>query len=106
MRCRVPGHHDARACLSAAAAPALEQLPWRDVPLLDTPREHGRDEIRRVKTATITRGLDFPRAVRAVQIVRRRRTVTTRKSTLQREHAVTPTGRGSRPVLREPSETH
>jgi hypothetical protein len=53
----------------------LKQLPWRDVPLLGRTRrtEHGRDAIRRVKTATITRGLAFPYAGQAVQIVRRHR---------------------------------
>ncbi|WP_179199848.1 ISAs1 family transposase [Streptomyces sp. NRRL B-24572] len=50
----------------------LKQLPWREVPLLDKTRatEHGRDEIHRVKTCTVTRGLDFPHAAQAV---RRRR---------------------------------
>ncbi|MEV0410685.1 ISAs1 family transposase [Streptomyces sp. NPDC050448] len=69
----------------------LKQLPWREVPLLDKTRatEHGRDEIRRVKTCTVTRGLDFPHAAQAVQIVRRRRTVTTGKVTLERVYAVT-----------------
>ncbi|SEM21333.1 ISAs1 family transposase [Streptacidiphilus jiangxiensis] len=69
----------------------LKQLPWRDVPLLDRTRatEHGRDEIRRVKTATVTRGLDFPHAAQAVQIVRRRRIVAAGKVTLERVYAVT-----------------
>ncbi|MEU9179937.1 ISAs1 family transposase [Streptomyces sp. NPDC048550] len=69
----------------------LKQLPWRDVPLLDKTRAtaHGRDEIRRVKTATVTRGLDFPHAAQAVQIVRRRRIVTTGNVTLERVYAVT-----------------
>ncbi|MFD0403839.1 ISAs1 family transposase [Kitasatospora sp. NPDC127116] len=69
----------------------LKQLPWRDVPLLDKTRAiaHGRDGIRRVKTATVTCGLDFPHAAQAVQIVRRRRIVTTGKVTLERVHAVT-----------------
>lgn len=69
----------------------LKQMPWRDVPLLDKTRAtaHGRDEIRRVKTATVARGLDFPHAAQAVQIVRRRRTITTDRVTLQRVYAVT-----------------
>lgn len=75
----------------------LKRLPWRDVPLLDKTRAtaHGRDEIRRVKTCTVTRGLGFPhaaqaaQAAQAVQIVRRRRTVTTGKVTLERVYAVT-----------------
>ena len=69
----------------------LKRLPWREVPLLDKTRatQHGRDEIRRVKTCTVTRGLGFPHAAQAVQIVRRRRTVTTGKVTLEHVYAVT-----------------
>ncbi|MGY4920275.1 ISAs1 family transposase [Streptomyces sp. 900116325] len=39
----------------------LKKLPWRDVPLLDRTREggHGRDEIRRLKAASVN-GLPFP----------------------------------------------
>ncbi|MGW2256151.1 ISAs1 family transposase [Kitasatospora sp. NPDC001660] len=61
------------------------------MPLLDKTRAtaHGRDEIRRVKTATVTCGLDFPHAAQAVQIVRRRRIVTTGKVSLERVYAVT-----------------
>ncbi|MGW4898480.1 ISAs1 family transposase, partial [Kitasatospora sp. NPDC004240] len=69
----------------------LKQLPWREVPLLDKTRatKHGRDEIRRVKTCSVARGLGFPHAAQAVQIVRRRRTLTTGKVTLERVYAVT-----------------
>jgi predicted transposase YbfD/YdcC len=69
----------------------LKHLPWRDVPLLDKTRAtaHGRDEIRRVKTCTVARGLAFPHAAQAVQIVRRRRTITTGRITLERIYAVT-----------------
>ncbi|QIZ02242.2 ISAs1 family transposase [Streptomyces sp. S1D4-11] len=68
----------------------LKRLPWRDVPLLGKTRAtaHGRDEIRRVKTATVT-GLYFPHATQAVQIVRHRRTATTGKITVERVYAVT-----------------
>jgi predicted transposase YbfD/YdcC len=68
----------------------LKRLPWRDVPLLGKTRAtaHGRDEIRRVKTATVA-DLDFPHAAQAVQIVRRRRTIATGKVTLERVYAVT-----------------
>ncbi|MGK5448328.1 ISAs1 family transposase [Streptomyces radiopugnans] len=68
----------------------LKQLPWRDVPLLDRTRAtaHGRDEIRRIKVATVA-GLPFPYADQALQIVRRRRTVATGKVTLERVYAVT-----------------
>ncbi|MFJ4622194.1 ISAs1 family transposase [Streptomyces sp. NPDC088812] len=69
---------------------ALKKLPWRDVPLLDKTRTagHGRDEIRRLKAATVA-GLAFPYAVQVLQIVRRRRDVRTGKVTIERVHAVT-----------------
>ncbi|MET9896973.1 ISAs1 family transposase [Streptomyces sp. NPDC006465] len=68
----------------------LKRLPCRDVPLQGKTRAtaHGRDEIRRVKTATVA-DLDFPHTAQAVQIVRRRRIVTTGKVTLERVYAVT-----------------
>jgi predicted transposase YbfD/YdcC len=68
----------------------LKALPWREVPLLDKTRAtaHGRDEIRRIKAAAVT-GIAFPHAVQAVQIVRRRRIVTTGKVTLERVYGVT-----------------
>ncbi|GHF04475.1 transposase [Streptomyces morookaense] len=52
-------------------------------------RHTARDEIRRVKTAAVARGLAFPYATQAVQIVRRRRTVTAGKVTLEHVYAVT-----------------
>ncbi|WP_331737500.1 ISAs1 family transposase (plasmid) [Streptomyces sp. NBC_00984] len=69
----------------------LKRLPWREVPLQDRTRAtaHGRDEIRRIKTCSVARGLDFPHAAQAVQVVRRRRTVTTGKVTLERVYGVT-----------------
>ncbi|MFP8884398.1 ISAs1 family transposase [Streptomyces mangrovi] len=69
---------------------AVKALPWRDVPLLDKTRAttHGRDEIRRLKAATVT-GLPFPHAVQALQVVRRRRSIRTGKITLERVYAVT-----------------
>ncbi|MER5430308.1 ISAs1 family transposase [Streptomyces sp. NPDC002588] len=68
----------------------LKTLPWREVPLLHKTRAtaHGRDEIRRIKAAAVT-GIAFPYAVQAVQIVRRRRIVTTGKGTLERVYGVT-----------------
>jgi len=68
----------------------LKRLPWRDVPLLGKTRAtaHGRNEIRRVKTATVA-DLGFPHAAQAMQIVRRRRTVATGKVTLERVYAIT-----------------
>ncbi|WP_416959393.1 hypothetical protein [Streptomyces sp. Agncl-13] len=67
----------------------LKALPWRELPLLDKTQAtaHGRDEIRRMKTATID-SLPFPYAVQALQIVRRR-VVATGKVTLERLYAIT-----------------
>ncbi|MQY40275.1 ISAs1 family transposase ISBli27 [Streptomyces sp. RB17] len=69
----------------------LKQLPWREVPLLGKTRStaHGRDEICRVKTCTVVRGIGFPHAAQAIQIVRRRRIVITGKVSLVRVYAVT-----------------
>ncbi|GGV08328.1 hypothetical protein GCM10010502_74160 [Kitasatospora aureofaciens] len=47
---------------------------------------HGRDEVHRIKTCSVARGLGFPHAV---QVVRRRRTVTTGKVTLERVYGAT-----------------
>ncbi|WP_280686062.1 ISAs1 family transposase [Kitasatospora sp. MAA19] len=68
----------------------LKSLPWKNVPLMDKTRatSHGRDEIRRMKAATVTR-LPFPHAEQAVQIIRRRRLVRTGKVTIERLYAVT-----------------
>jgi predicted transposase YbfD/YdcC len=68
----------------------LKALPWREIPLLDKTRAtaHGRDEIRRVKTATVA-NLPFPHAVQALQVVRRRRNTTTGKVSLERVYVIT-----------------
>lgn len=53
----------------------LASLPWRQVPVACQTRErgHGRSERRILKAAAVARGLAFPHAAQAVQIVRRRR---------------------------------
>ncbi|MGI5517402.1 ISAs1 family transposase [Streptomyces sp. CA-106131] len=68
----------------------LKQLPWHEIPLMDKTRAtaHGRDEIRRLKAATVP-GLPFPHADQALQIVRRRRVLATGKLTLERVYALT-----------------
>ncbi|MGW0886332.1 ISAs1 family transposase [Streptomyces sp. NPDC002671] len=68
----------------------LKSLPWKDVPLMGKTRAtaHGRDEIRRVKAATVAE-LPFPHAEQAVQIVRRRRLVRTGKVSIERVYIVT-----------------
>ncbi|MFF5291824.1 ISAs1 family transposase [Paractinoplanes globisporus] len=52
----------------------LAGLPWRAVPdaTRDTGRGHGRREIRTLKILTISTGIDFPHAVQAIRIRRRR----------------------------------
>lgn len=68
----------------------VKNLPWKEGPLLDRTRAgaHGRDEIRRLKAATVA-GLPFPHADQALQIVRRRRTPRTGKVSVERVHAIT-----------------
>jgi predicted transposase YbfD/YdcC len=68
----------------------VKNLPWKDVPLLDRTRAtaHGRDEIRRLKAATVPM-LPFPHADQALQIVRRRHTLRTGKVSLERVYAIT-----------------
>jgi predicted transposase YbfD/YdcC len=53
----------------------LSGMPWRQIPdaTRDTDRGHGRREIRTLKILTISTGIDFPHAVQALQIRRRRR---------------------------------
>jgi predicted transposase YbfD/YdcC len=53
----------------------LAALPWRDVPVAYDKRErgHGRRERRTLKVTSVARGLAFPHAAQAIQIVRRRK---------------------------------
>jgi predicted transposase YbfD/YdcC len=53
----------------------LAALPWRQVPVACDTRErgHGRTERRTLKVTAVARGLAFPYAAQAIQIVRRRR---------------------------------
>jgi len=53
----------------------LAALPWRDVPAAYDEREHGhgRTERRTLKVTAAARGLAFPYAAQAIQIVRRRK---------------------------------
>jgi predicted transposase YbfD/YdcC len=63
----------------------LRELPWADIPLRHRTRysEYGRDEIRRLKAATVPKRLAFPHGVQALQTVRRRRDLQTGKVTLE-----------------------
>jgi predicted transposase YbfD/YdcC len=53
----------------------LAALPWRDVPTAHDQQEHGhgRTERRTLKVTAVARGLAFPHAAQAIQIVRRRK---------------------------------
>src|SRR6266487_4307030 len=53
----------------------LAALPWRDVPVAYTRREHGhgRTERRTLKVTSVAKGLAFPCAAQAIQVVRRRK---------------------------------
>jgi predicted transposase YbfD/YdcC len=53
----------------------LAALPWRDVPVAcdQKDRGHGRRERRTLKVTAVARGLAFPHAAQALQIVRRRK---------------------------------
>jgi len=53
----------------------LAALPWREIPVACDTRErgHGRREHRTLKITAVARGLLFPHAAQAIQIVRRRR---------------------------------
>ena len=60
----------------------LTALPWREVPVGDDTRErgHGRVERRTLKATAVATGLGFPHAAQAIQIIRRRRPLNTKKA--------------------------
>ncbi|MBC9726587.1 ISAs1 family transposase [Streptomyces sp. TRM68367] len=68
----------------------LRKLPWHEIPLMDKTRAtaHGRDEIRRIKVATVP-GLHFPHTDQVLQIVRRSRVLSTGKLSIERVYALT-----------------
>ena len=69
----------------------LATLPWRQVPAACRTRDkgHGRAERRTVKITAVAAGLAFPHAAQAIQIVRRRRPLNTKKRTAERVYAIT-----------------
>jgi predicted transposase YbfD/YdcC len=69
----------------------LKNLPWRDVPVTsDTcDRGHGRRERRTLKVTAVAAGLAFPHATQAIQIVRRRRSLTSSKWSTETVYAIT-----------------
>jgi len=68
----------------------VKKLPWADIPLDHSTRNraHHRDEIRRLKVAAF-RHLDYPGARQVIQIVRRRRELSTGKLTIERVYLIT-----------------
>lgn len=69
----------------------LRSLPWSDVPIGHTTadRAHGRVERRVYKIVTVTAGLVFPHAAQAIQVTRRRRSLSGKKWQTQTVYAVT-----------------
>jgi predicted transposase YbfD/YdcC len=69
----------------------LKALPWRDVPVTSDTRDrgHGRRERRTLKVTAVAAGLAFPHAAQAIQIVRRRRTLTSSKWSTETVYAIT-----------------
>ncbi|MFF4829957.1 ISAs1 family transposase [Streptomyces sp. NPDC001312] len=68
----------------------VKKLPWADIPLDHHTRDkaHHRDEIRRLKVAAF-RHLGYPGARQAIQIVRRRRELSTGRLTIERVYLIT-----------------
>src|SRR5216683_2680438 len=69
----------------------IPMLPWLDVPATADTRErgHGRHERRTLKVTAVAAGLRFPHAAQAIQIVRRRKPLGSRKWSTETVHAVT-----------------
>jgi predicted transposase YbfD/YdcC len=69
----------------------LAGLPWKDVPVTSDTRDrgHGRHERRTLKVTAVAAGLRFPHAAQAIQIVRRRRPLRTRKWSSETVYAIT-----------------
>jgi predicted transposase YbfD/YdcC len=69
----------------------LKALPWRDVPVTSDTRDrgHGRRERRTLKVTAVAAGLAFPHAAQAIQIVRRRRPLTSSKWSTETVYAIT-----------------
>jgi predicted transposase YbfD/YdcC len=69
----------------------LANLPWRQVPVARDARQrgHGRAERRTLKITAVAAGLAFPHAAQAIQIVRRRRPLNSKKWTAETVYAIT-----------------
>jgi predicted transposase YbfD/YdcC len=69
----------------------LANLPWRQVPVARDARQrgHGRAEERTLKITAVAAGLAFPHAAQAIQIVRRRRPLNSKKWSAETVYAIT-----------------
>ncbi len=69
----------------------LKALPWREVRVTSETRDrgHGRRERRTLKVTAVAAGLAFPHAAQAIQIVRRRRSLTSSKWSTETVYAIT-----------------
>jgi predicted transposase YbfD/YdcC len=69
----------------------LTALPWSDIPAVDVTRDkgHGRVESRTVKITEVPTGITFPHARTAIQLSRRRRSLTGRRWRTETVYAVT-----------------
>ena len=72
----------------------LKALPWREVPVTSDTRgrSHGRREHRTLKVTAVARGLAFPHAAQAIQVIRCRATArkgTKRKWSAETVYAIT-----------------
>jgi predicted transposase YbfD/YdcC len=69
----------------------LAGLPWRQIPAADVQhgRAHGRAERRALKVTAVAAGLAFPHAAQAIQVVRRRRPLNSKKWSAETVYAVT-----------------
>jgi predicted transposase YbfD/YdcC len=69
----------------------LRALPWATIPVVDLTHDkgHGRIESRAVKLTSVTAGIGFPQARLAIQITRRRRSLTSRKWRTETVYAIT-----------------
>jgi predicted transposase YbfD/YdcC len=69
----------------------LASMPWRAVQVghRSVERGHGRREIRTLKVITIAAGIMFPHAAQAIQLVRRRRPLTSGKWHTETVYAIT-----------------
>ncbi|MCK9921351.1 ISAs1 family transposase [Frankia sp. AgPm24] len=87
----------------------LAALPWTKVPTRarTCDRGHGRIETRIVKATEVRAGIDFPRALQAVQITRRR-AVADRPAQTETVHAITslPTHQASPTLLADLARGH